>query len=55
VDPAELANLDGGEEQAVRQALAAQVSAAGSAQTNLDRHVWGTDDEADWLDISVNE
>ena len=48
VDAAELANLDGGD-QAVRQALAAQRSAAGFAQTNLDRHLWEGEDSS-WLD-----
>ena len=52
VDPAELAILGSGAEQAVGQALAAQMSAAGSAQANLDRLLWGSAWETDWLDAS---
>ena len=49
VDPAELASLGSVADRAVSQALAAQVSAAGSAQANLDRLLWGADGESDWL------
>jgi hypothetical protein len=55
VDAAELAVLGSGTEQAVGQALAAQMSAAGSAQTNLDSLLWDgrdsswQDGEQDWL------
>ncbi len=49
VDPAELAILDSGEEQAVSQALAAQMSAGGSAQANLDNLLWESEDSS-WLD-----
>jgi hypothetical protein len=48
VDAADLAGAD----VAVRQALAAQMSAAGSAQANLDHAVWGDNGETDWLDVS---
>ena len=40
-----------GSEAAVRQALAAQIGASGSAQANLERALWG-DDETDWLNGS---
>jgi hypothetical protein len=55
VDAAELAVLGSGAEQAVRQALAAQTSVAGSAQANLDSLLWESEDsswqdgERDWL------
>jgi hypothetical protein len=49
VDVAELAVLGSGAEQAVRQALAAQMSAAGSAQANVDRLLWENGDSS-WLD-----
>jgi hypothetical protein len=52
VDPADLASLGASADQAVSQALAAQTTAAGSAQANLDRLVWGADGESDWLDAS---
>jgi hypothetical protein len=45
VDAADLAGAD----VAVRQALAAQMSAAGSAQANLDRLVWESEDSS-WRD-----
>jgi hypothetical protein len=49
VDAAELAVLGSGTEQAVGQALAAQMSAAGSAQANLDSLLWESEDSS-WLD-----
>jgi len=49
VDPAELAILGSGAEQAVGQALAAQMSTAGFAQANLDRLLWDATGETDWL------
>jgi hypothetical protein len=49
VDPAELASLGSVADRAVSQALAAQVSAVGSAQANLDRLLWGAEGESDWL------
>jgi hypothetical protein len=52
VDAAELVIAGSGADLAVRQALAAQMSAAGSAQANLDRLVWGADGATDWLDAS---
>jgi hypothetical protein len=45
VDAADLAGAD----VAVRQALAAQISAAGSAQANRDRLVWESEDSS-WQD-----
>jgi hypothetical protein len=52
VDPTELAVVGSDADLAVRQALAAQMSAAGSAQANLDRLLWGADGATDWLDAS---
>ena len=49
VDAAELAILGSGAEQSVGQALAAEMSAAGSAQANLDRLLWESGDSS-WLD-----
>ncbi len=52
VDPAELAILDSDEDEAVSQALAAEISAAGSAQANLDNLLWGDDGEAGGWDFT---
>ena len=53
VDQAELAILGSGADQAVDQALAAQMSAAGSAQAKISsRLLRGDAGEADWLDGS---
>jgi hypothetical protein len=55
VDAAELAALGSGDEQSVGQVLAAEMSAAGSAQANLDSLLWASEDsswqdgERDWL------
>ena len=49
VDAAELAVLGNGAEQAVRQASAAQMSAAGSSQASLDSLLWESEDSS-WLD-----
>jgi len=49
MDPAELAIVGSGAGQAVGQSLAAGMSAAGSAQDDLDRLLWGDDGETDWL------
>ena len=49
VDPAELAILGSDADQAVGQALAAQMSASGSVQANLDRLFWESGDSS-WLD-----
>ena len=48
VDPDGLAILGSGE-QAAREALAAQVSTAGSAQANPDSFLWGSEDSS-WLE-----
>jgi hypothetical protein len=54
-DVAELAIVGSGAEQTVRQALAAQMSAAGLAQTSIDSLFWesgdsnGLDGKRDWL------
>jgi hypothetical protein len=53
--PAELALLGNGADADVRQALAQQVGEAGSAQADLDRFVWesedsnGLDGKSRWL------
>jgi hypothetical protein len=49
VDPGELAILGSGADQFVGQALAAQMSAAGSAQANLDQLLWESGDSS-WQD-----
>jgi hypothetical protein len=49
VDAAELAVLGSGVEQAAGQALATQMSVAGSAQANLDSLLWESGDSS-WLD-----
>jgi hypothetical protein len=49
VDAAELAALGSGAEQSVGQVLAAETSAAGSAQANLDSLLWASEDSS-WLD-----
>ena len=49
VDAAELAVLGSRAEQAVREALASQMSAAGSAQANPDSFLWDSEDSS-WLD-----
>jgi hypothetical protein len=49
LDPAELAILGSGAEQTVGRGLAAEMSAAGSTQTKLDRLLWGSE-ETSWLD-----
>jgi hypothetical protein len=49
VDATELAVLGSSAEQAVREALAAQMSAAGSAQANPDSSLWDSEDSS-WLD-----
>ena len=55
VDAAELAALGSGDEQSVGQVLAAEMSAAGLAQANLDSLLWASEDsswqdgERDWL------
>jgi hypothetical protein len=54
-DTAELAIVGSRADLAVRQALAAEMSAAGSAQANLDSLLWASEDsswqdgERDWL------
>jgi hypothetical protein len=52
VDAADLVIAGSGADLAVRQALAAQMSAAGSAQANLDRLVWGAAAETDSWDFT---
>jgi hypothetical protein len=47
--PAELALLSSGAEEAMGQALAAQMGAAGSAQANLENLLWENEDST-WLD-----
>jgi hypothetical protein len=49
VEMAELAVLGNGAEQAGLQALTAETSAAGSAQAELDRLLWESEDSS-WLD-----
>jgi hypothetical protein len=49
VDTAELTVVGGGADLAVCQALAARMSAAGSAQANLECLLWGSGDSS-WLD-----
>jgi len=49
VERAELAILDSGAEQAVLEALAAQMSTAASAQADLDRLLWDRQDSS-WQD-----
>ena len=49
VDAAELAILGSSAEQSVGQVLASQMSAAGSAQANLDRLLWESEDSS-WQD-----
>jgi hypothetical protein len=49
VNAAELAVLGSGAAQTVREALAAQISAGGVSQANLDSLVWESEDPS-WLD-----